>query len=279
MKFPTVATVTPLITLLGALFLCGSNASRANAQVAVVGDLARDYDVTPGSVVTGTIAVHNPTDAPRQAKVYQTDYAFFLDGSNYFDEPNTLARSNADWIVFSPSFVTVPPGEQIEVAYRLSVPQDSTPLSGSYWSVIMVEDIPAEAPESTIDSTKKEVRVGLRQVYRYAVQVASHVRDKEEYEIAFAGVDLEPGSTGQLLRVGVQNAGNVLVRPKVWIELFDESGTNLGKRDSEVARIYPETSVSYRFDLSDLDGGDYEVLVVVDAGDDNLFGGQYTVSL
>ncbi len=268
----------PLLVLLLMLPLL-QLAAPVSAQVAVVGDLARDYDVSPGAVVTGTIAVQNPTDLPRQAKIYQTDYAFFLDGSNFFDEPNTLARSNADWIVFNPSSVTVPPGEQVEIAYRLSVPEDSASLSGSYWSVIMVEDVPADAPESTMDSSSEEVQVGLRQVYRYAVQIAAHVRDIEEYQIAFAGVDLEAGSSGRLLRVGVENEGNVLVKPKVWIEVFDGAGENLGKRDSEVARIYPETSVSYRFDLSDLAQGDYEVLVVVDAGEDNLFGGQYTVTL
>lgn len=268
----------PLLVLLLMLPLL-QLAAPVSAQVAVVGDLARDYDVSPGAVVTGTIAVQNPTDLPRQAKIYQTDYAFFLDGSNFFDEPNTLARSNADWIVFNPSSVTVPPGEQVEIAYRLSVPEDSASLSGSYWSVIMVEDVPADAPESTMDSSLEEVQVGLRQVYRYAVQIAAHVRDIEEYQIAFAGVDLEAGSSGRLLRVGVENEGNVLVKPKVWIEVFDGAGENLGKRDSEVARIYPETSVSYRFDLSDLAQGDYEVLVVVDAGEDNLFGGQYTVTL
>ncbi len=266
-----------------AICLTCSIAVPSAGQISVVGELARDHDVAPGSVVFGEIDVHNPTKAPRQAKIYQTDYSFFLDGTNFFDEPSTLERSNAKWVQFSPSFVTVPPGQSVSVQYEVRVPTDSVALAGSYWSVIMIEDIPDDSPESTLGDSAdpgEETELGVRQIYRYAIQIATHVRVTEEYEISFAGVDLEPGITGgQLLRVGVENDGNILVRPRVWIELFNGEGKNLGKRDSEAARIYPETSVSYRFDLSDLDSGDYEVLVVVDAGDDNLFGGQYSVSL
>lgn len=252
----------------------------AEAQISVVGELAHDFDVVPGSVVGGEILVHNPGNEVRQAKIYQTDYSFFLDGTNFFDEPSSRVRSNASWITFNPSFVTVPPGETATVTYEVEVPADSASLSGSFWSVIMIEDVPEDSPESTVGDAAVEVQVGLRQVFRYAVQVATHVRRSERYEIAFAGVDLESGSSGgRILRVGVENEGNVLVRPAVWIELFDANGANLGRRDGEVARIYPDTSVSYRFDLTDLGSGDYEVLVVVDAGGDNLFGGQYSVTL
>ena len=266
------------LVLAGALL---SLARSTSAQISVIGELARDYDVAHGSVIAGEIVIYNPGETSRQAKVYQTDYSFFLDGTNFFDEPNTLERSNAAWIAFTPSFVTIPPGESMSVQYEVKVPADSASLSGSYWSVIMVEDVADDSPESTLgQAANPDVQLGLRQVYRYAVQIATHVREIEEYEIAFAGVDLEAGSAGsKLLRVGVENDGNILVRPRVWIELFNGEGENLGKRDTEVARIYPATSVSYRFDLSDLERGNYEILVVVDAGNDNLFGGQYTVSL
>ena len=69
------------------------------------------------------------------------------------------------------------------------------------------------------------------------------------------------------------------MRPEVWVELFDESGDKIARKQAKSARLYPGTSVSYWMDIEGVDTGQYEALIVVDAGGENVFGAQYTIGL
>ena len=112
-----------------------------SAQVSIVGELSQDKDVKPGSEYSGSVVIRNDTNEPQEAKVYQTDYSFQWNGSNNYGDPGTLPRSNAKWITFSPSFVTLPPLGTVTVNYTLTIPKD-TVISGTYWSMLMVEGVP-----------------------------------------------------------------------------------------------------------------------------------------
>ena len=138
------------IITLAALVVFGAIYSPAEAQISVRSQLSHDENVIPGAQYSGVIMVRNDTEEVQQAKVYQTDYLFQSDGSNYFGDPGNLDRSNANWIEVGVSQVMIPPRESVEITYRVNVPasiNDSAP-SGSYWSVIMVEGIPKNSPES-----------------------------------------------------------------------------------------------------------------------------------
>lgn len=246
-------------------------------QISVVGELARDIDGSPGKVIKGEIEVHNGSPVDREAKVYKSDYMFFHDGTNRFSPPGTEVRSNAAWVDFSPERFIVPPGQSVMVSYVVTIPD--TTLDGTYWSMLMVEGIPEESPESVLDDSD-EPKVGLIQIFRYGVQIATHIRGSEDYSISFADVAIaDPGSGEKALKVSVDNTGNMFVKPEVWVELFDKAGKKTARREANPARVYPGTSVSYWFDIQDITPGEYEALIVVDAGGENVFGAQYTVGL
>ncbi len=112
----TIFAVTLLLVLTG---------SAALAQISVIGELSHDRESRPGERYDGVITVKNDSNEPQEVKVYQTDYMFFRDGTNNYGEPGTIPRSNAKWISFSPSFVTVPPQSTVNINYTVNVPQDS----------------------------------------------------------------------------------------------------------------------------------------------------------
>ena len=67
--------------------------------------------------------------------------------------------------------LSVPANGTVQVNYTVAVPDDEN-LSGTYWSVMMVEGIPAGSPESSNpDDSAKNVGVGIRQVFRYGIQL------------------------------------------------------------------------------------------------------------
>ncbi|MGH2569281.1 MAG: hypothetical protein ACRDGA_13165, partial [Bacteroidota bacterium] len=103
-------------------------------QVSVLGELSQDREARPGERYEGVIVVKNDTDEPQEAKVYQTDYLFSYTGTNDYAEAGSHERSNARWVTFSPSYITLPPQGTIAVNFTVAVPSEAEnkKLVGTY---------------------------------------------------------------------------------------------------------------------------------------------------
>ncbi len=250
------------------------------AQVSVIGELSHDRETRPGERYEGVIVIRNDTNEPQEAKVYQTDYMFYRDGTNNYADPGTLVRSNAKWVTFSPSYLTVPPQGTVTINYAVAVPettQENT-LVGSYWSMLMVEGIPKGSAESTQPRDPKKTQMGIRQTIRYGIQIATHIAQTGTKKVEFLDAKLVTKENGKrILQVDLGNSGELGMRPEVYVELFDEKGVSQGKYAGIRYRMYPGTSVRQMIDLSKVSTGTYKALVVVDAGGDDVYGAEYTL--
>jgi hypothetical protein len=252
----------------------------AVSQVSVIGDLSNDKEAKPGERYDGVITVKNDSEEPQEVKVYQTDYLFACDGTNNYADPGTLVRSNAKWVSFSPSFLTVPPRSTATVNYSVQVPLDSVnkKLVGSYWSILMVEGIAKGSAESAVQKDNSKPQMGIRQTIRYGIQVATHIAQTGTKKIDFLDAKLVTRDDGKkILQVDIGNSGEVWVRPTMYVELFDDKGVSKGKFPGVAYRLYPGTSVRQMIDLSSVDKGSYKALVVVDAGGEDAYGAEYNL--
>jgi hypothetical protein len=230
-------------------------------------------------VYDGTIVVKNDSESEQEVKVYQRDYFFTSDGKNLYGDPGNLPRSNARWITFAPTSIMLPPKATANVAYTVTVPRDSAgkPLTGSYWSMLMVECIPPGSPESSI-RRKDSTTLGILQNIRYAIQIASHLANTGSKMVRFKDVKLTKGEgDGRILQVDIENSGDLYVRPDVTVELFGTDGKSHGKIPGTKFRMYPGTSVRHLIPLGEIPPGTYKTLIVVDAGGQDVFGAQYTL--
>ncbi len=255
-------------------------ASVVLAQVSVIGELSQDKDVKPGDTYSGSILVRNDTNEPQQAKIYQTDYTFQCDGTNSYGEAGTLPRSNARWIAFSPSFLTLPPQATMAVNYTVTVPKNlaGKNLVGTYWSMMMVEGVQKGSAESSLPAKDKKAQMGIMQTIRYGIQIATSIANTGVKKIQFLGATIVNKQDGKpALQIDVENTGDIGMRPDMYVELFNEQGVSLGKFPGVKYRVYPGTSVRQLIDVSTVKKGTYKALVVVDAGGDDIFGAQYTV--
>lgn len=274
---PAILQAILLVVLMLVLLLWPGDAS---AQITVRGRLAHDIPATPGQPVTGQITVDNETSEVQQARVYQTDYRFFSDGTNEYGDPGLLERSNARWITFSPETMTIPPNGNVTVSYEVSVPASAEP--GTYWSMLMVESIDPTSAESTLgDEPPAEREMGFRQVTRYGVQLATHVDEsRAEANVEFSGVTLVAGEDGRtVFQADIVNTGSRMIRPEVYLRLFNAQGAEFGPFNGTLYRMYPGTSVRQRLELVDVPAGAYQAILIVDAGDDAVFGGQFELTL
>ncbi len=257
-------------------------AADAHGQISLRTGLAQDKPVKPGMIYHDEILIRNDTALPQEAKIYQTDYLFYADGTNVYGQPGSAPRSNATWIEFSPSILLIPPGETVPVNYSVKVPESvgGEPLSGTYWSMLMVEPIQAGDAESRLPSKPRPDEYGVRQVMRYGVQVATHIEEQAHYEVSFAGVDLTAEADGRkVLEVILENTGDTMISPSFWVEIYDAAGSEKERLMGSSFRFYPGTSVMQRMELNHLAKGTYEALIVVEAAGDYIVGAQYTLVL
>ena len=247
----------------------------AIAGISIEGGLTNEKVSKAGETYQGEIVIKNQEDTPQELKIYQSDYRFNYEGQTTYGEPGKDARSNARWISFSPSRLTVPPNEKATINYTVTVPGDRA-LVGTYWSMLMIECLPESSPEAS-DQKEKKLALGITQVMRYAVQIITHIGDTGTKKIKFLKTEILKEKESRILQVDVENEGEILLRPQLWTELYAADGTSMGRFQGEQYRIYPNTSKRFRIDITKVPTGTYKALVVADCGENDLFGIQYTL--
>ncbi len=255
------------IFLFGALPLSGN--------VIIVGGLTHEHEARIGESYEGSIEIKNIEDRPQEVKIYQTDYSFYADGRILYSNPGKMPRSNAHWITFSPKRLTVPPKDTVFVHYTVKVPNQAD-LKGTYWSIFMVELVPENSPESSLGNPDK-VGLGIRQLFRYGIQVVTQIGDTGTRKLEFLSTKLLKDGDKQFLQLDIGNTGERWLRSSLWVELYNEEGNYMGKYEGGSLRIYPTTSVRFKVDLSSVPNNTYKALVVIDCGDDNVFGANFNL--
>jgi len=236
-----------------------------------VNGLTHEHIAEPGQRYEGVIQITNNGQQPTEVKLYQTDYVFYADGRNDYGEQGKLPRSNANWIRFSPQRPLIPPKSSVEVQYQIKIPDIK--LRGSYWSMIMVEEITAKAAESRLRDDEPVVRV--TQSVRYGIQMITHIGDTGSRSLKFNKIKLHQGK----LAIDIENTGERMLRSGVQLNLFDPQGQWAGQFEAGKKRTYPGTSVRYQIDLSKVRKGQYHALLVADAGGDDVFGMQFELKI
>ena len=268
----TMTRIHQLATMLA--IASGLHAStRAHAQIAVVGSTVEERTATAGESYVGTIVVRNLTQQDQPVRIYQTDYLFFADGTSHFDSVGSAPRSNGAWITPTVRSLLVAPGSEMTVSYTVKVPANES-LRGTYWSAMMVEGAPTEAGRPSAGRPQ----VGLGAVVRYAVQLATHIRDTGSRKVSFANSRfLTNADSTQSFELEVRNDGERAYRPALWIEVYDEQGAMRANARAERGLLYPGTSLKQTFALGRLAPGTYRGIVFVDSGEDAVFAQQYTL--
>ncbi|HEV8410767.1 MAG TPA: hypothetical protein VGQ30_09680 [Gemmatimonadaceae bacterium] len=246
----------------------------ARAQIAVLSSTVEEKTAGPGEKYTGTIVVANSSSTPQAARIYQTDYRFAFDGTAHYDDPGTTPRSNASWISTQLSRVVIPPNSQVSVPYSVAVPTGDS-LRGTYWSLMMVEGTPVEPPAA--NGAKPAVSLGA--VMRYAVQLATHIRNTGTRTVEFSAPQATKAANGTaLLDVNMTDTGERAFRPTLWVEVYDAQGVLKGKGKQTRGLLYPGTSLHQHFELGVLPPGTYKAVIFADTGEDSVFATQFVIN-
>lgn len=244
-------------------------ASGLQAGVKLESELTQQKLAQPGEHYRGTLVLRNTGTTTAEAKVYQTDYSFASDGSNAYGAPGRLPRSNATWISLSRELVQIPPNGVERLEFEVKVPANKG-LSGTFWSMVMVEPIAEASAEAAEPLPERTTR--LTQVVRYGVQIVTHLGTAAEAGLVFTNPQIIKENGQRLFAIDVENNGQRWLSPGLSLELYNQSGTPVGKFQGPAKRLYPDTSARFQMDLGKVPNGKYLGLVVADGTGDNLFG-------
>ena len=269
-----VATVKELSFFVSLLVIL---AGPIKADVTVLGGLTHEITAEPGDRIDGAIEFANNGDETAYVDIYQTDYLFFADGRTIYGDPGSNPRSNAPWISYGTSRVAIPANGTAAASYEMIVP-DSIQLSGSYWSVVMIEPV-SDVSDPSSREKAGEVSVGVRTIVRYAVQIITNIGDSGNSSIEVTDNKLVTDNGSTFLQLDIENNGECWLSPSVWTDLYGNDGTYVGRFESGRKRVFPGCSVRHHLDLTGVANGYYTALMIVDNGDDRVFGANYEVRL
>lgn len=250
----------------------------AGAQISVPGKLIEELRVSPGQTFGGVIGVRNPSRQQQEARVYQADYITQVDGTINYDDPGSAPRSNARWVAIG-SRVIVPPGQSMDIPYNVTVPATPT-LSGTYWSIVMIETIPAGSPESSLPGTSPErVGVGIITRFRTGVQIVTHVGTLAPPTAKFETAKVQLSDTAKALQFDLRNSGEISIRPVIALELYADDGAHVTTLTSKRGLLHPGLALRQRFSLGQIKPGRYRAVVTADLGGGTIIGARYNFTL
>lgn len=264
--------------LLGALALLCVGASALCAQISIQGSPVYRQESRPGDKYTGGIVVKNGTSEPQEAKLYATDYFTSADGRTIYGEPGTMPRSNARWVSLSATRVIVPPNQTLTIPYTVALPTGDS-LSGSYWSMVMVEAVPRGGPESSLPGPKPG-QLGITTKFRYAAQIITDIRAGASRDAKFeAPSSVIAKDSTRALTFDLRNTGTLAFAPQFKLELYAEDGRYVKTLTGLREMLYPTHSLRQQFILGKLPAGNYRAVITVDAGEGAVFGAQYLMKM
>ena len=250
-----------LLLLLLCIFFI--NAQFLYSSVIVQDELTKLFSVKAGDVIDGFINLHNPTERQIIVRISQSDYLYNENNENWYIQPGKFERSNAKWITFN-NTISIKSQETVQYKFSVNVPANSN-LSGSYWSVLFIES------NSGLDFSNSE-NIALN--FRYAVQVVTNIVNTGSVDLELKNINLIENN----LSMVIYNSGELWFLSDIKIDIYNQYNNFIASYELKDQRVYPGLSKFLQLPVNLEKNSDYTAIIVVNCGNNNLFGHQVNLT-
>ena len=237
--------------------------------------LLHEYKVSRGDSVQGKVQLRNNGSAAERVRINKKDIVFSKFGeANYKTlEEKANPRSNAAWITFNTANdKNLSAQENYEFEYTINIPNDPN-IKGSFWSTLMIEPQTAlDINNTNID--KKEITVVTKA--RYAIMLVTTITDGS-VDISVMEHKIKTVDDKKLLEIDIKNNGESIYRMKSELQLYNSNGEYIFNKQLNSKAVYPESTNSILFDISEVKKGTYNALIMFEGDDESLQGVQYDI--
>ena len=212
-----------------------------------------------------TLTVKNarPSEAVHLT-IYVRDVRYATDGSNEFVDPGTTPWSCAGWVQVSPSELDIPANATRDVRVSVTAPPDAT---GGHYAVVFFETSPSY----------DEGGIGVN--FRIGAVVEAVVPGTQRHDMRITNAAFQPPDT---VAVTLFNEGNLLIRPKGALKIFDAAGRKVHQQhfNRPAVGVLPKTERQLIQKIeAPLAPGRYRVSAEVDYGARTLIVGELPVDI
>jgi hypothetical protein len=236
--------------------------------------------LAPGEGTSRTFAITNTSDAPVSLRVELLDFSFDEQGRIIELDPGSLGgRSLCPHIEYSPTHMSLQPGETSQVRYEVAIPADAT---GPHWAALVV------APENTAEVEEEAegmaFRVELHSQYFFTI-IQNPLDSPPAGQVAgmdVRGATAQDGTREITLAVTFQNLGESVLFNTVRYAIRDPQGDTIAQfEEPRPLTVFPSTPriFAHTFTGLELPPGEYLILGIVDFGGDYLAAVQYLATV
>ena len=177
-----------------------------------------ELEMQPGSETTVVVNLdyHTAKEGAQPSRIVASLNDWNLDrgGELQFYKAGTQERSAAPWIIYSPSEVTVQPGQTHSIRVTISVPKDAAP--GDHLAALVVEQRPDTIK---FNRSARQMLVRFRMASMFYITVPQTVRRG-----TLENLQAVASPQGITITPTLKNEGNSAIRPLSSVQITDSHG-------------------------------------------------------
>jgi hypothetical protein len=220
-----------------------ASGTRIKLALQPVGQAGSFFDLTlrPGETRKLDVELSNAGTATMAARTYASDVYTIIDGgfgARLRDEPQTGVTR---WLDYPTQVVGLPVGAAVRRTFRVAVPLSAKP--GEYITSLVLEND---------DPIRDAGPVAIDQIVRQAIAVVITVPGKRAPALAIGEASHALLAGRSVVAVGVENPGNVRLRPVASFTLRDAAGVQVSQTSVAMDTFYAHTRTSIEVPLDRL---------------------------
>lgn len=182
-----------------------------------------ELEMSPGSETTVVVNLDYHT-ARADAQPYRlvaslNDWEINQTGELSFYKAGTRPNSASPWIIYSPSEVTVQPGQTHSIRVTISVPKEAAP--GDHLAALIVEQRPDTIK---LNRNARQMLMRFRMAAIFYIMVPQLTR-RGTLENLKAAID----PSGIIVTPTLRNEGNSMIRPIASLKIVDSAGRTVAE--------------------------------------------------
>jgi hypothetical protein len=207
--------------------------------------------IEAGSTARLTALIANTGEVVQYLRTY-TNNAFTADGGGFgAAEYGTPPNDVTSWLNYPEETFTIEPGQGIERTFSIKVPEGTAP--GQYITAVAAEDADVSAVEGSENFTQR---------LRYVVPVFITVPGETTAGFTVGDITLTVESDVILVQIGLENTGDVRVRPEGTVDLLDHDGNLIVSFPVTMESIYAHEATTLTLGAAGvIPSGTYQVQV------------------
>lgn len=200
------------------------------------------FDSWVGAVVESQVRITNTGTASGQVHLYAVDATTGQTSGTVFLAREAARAGSGKWVELGEQELTLQPGEERIVPFRVAVPSDARP--GQHVAGLVAENATASTNAPT-NASDKVAGFQLNVVNRTILAVQVNLPGAAVEQIDVTGVTAGGDSGYQQLLVGLRNSGTLLVQPSGTLVVKNAQGAEVQRLALKLNTILPGSAIAY----------------------------------